>query len=68
MLAMQILAFGGIIRSLEAAVGPFFDAIGPSEVNTELPTINPMMIAIFIYSTAAQRRLQVLFSSSLKIF
>lgn len=53
-LAMQILAFWGIVRSLGAAVGPLFDAIGRPDVNTKLQTLKLVIIAIFIYPATAQ--------------
>jgi PST family polysaccharide transporter/lipopolysaccharide exporter len=53
-LAMQILAFWGIIRSLGAAVGPLFNALGQPDVNTKLQTLKLVIIAIFIYPATAQ--------------
>lgn len=50
---MQLLAVWGLIRSVEATVGPLFKAVGRPDYNTKLRAFKLVLIAIFIYPATA---------------
>lgn len=53
-LAMQLLAFWGVIRSLGATNGPLFRAIGRPDVNTKLQAIQLALLVVLVYPATAR--------------
>lgn len=48
-LAMQILALSGAVRTLPSVYGPLFNALGQPDYNTKLGAVRLATIVIFIY-------------------